>query len=238
MAAVLACGPGAALSHHSAGANFAIRPTARDRVDVTVPSRGRRQRAGIHIHCVRRLDPADVTKHRGIPTTSVARTLLDLAEVLPSTQLDRAREAAARLELLDIRSIEDVLARSNGHRGAGRLRRTLADNHDADVRSDLEARFLDLCREAGLPLPATNVLVEGFLVDALWRNERLIVELDGYAYHRTRAAFERDRRRDATLTTAGYRILRFTHLMLERERARVVATLRSFLVAPRRLTPR
>jgi very-short-patch-repair endonuclease len=113
-----------------------------------------------------------------------------------------------------MRSIEAVLARSNGHRGTGRLRRALADHHEADLRSDLEARFLNLCRDAGLPLPATNALVEGFLVDAVWKEQRLIVELDGYEFHRTRAAFERDRHRDALLTIAGYRILRFTHLMV------------------------
>jgi very-short-patch-repair endonuclease len=178
---------------------------------------------------VRHLDPADVTEHRGIPTTSVARTLLDLAEVIPFTQLNRALEAAERQELLDMRSIEDLLARSNGRRGTGRLRRALADHHDADLRSDLEARFLDLCRDAGLPLPATNVLVEGFLVDAVWREQRLIVELDGYEFHRTRAAFERDRRRDGILVGSGYRVLRFTHLMVERDPDHVVAPLRSFL---------
>jgi very-short-patch-repair endonuclease len=158
--------------------------------------------------------------------------------LLPPTQLGRAIEAAERLELFDLRSIDDVLARPNGHRGRGQLRRALAHHHDADVRSDLEARFLELCREAGLPLPATNVLVAGFLVDAVWKEHRLVVELDGYEFHRTRAAFERDRRRDAILGVEGYRILRFTHLTVKRDPGYVVATLRSFLaVGSRRLTP-
>ena len=229
LAAVLACGPEALLSYRSAGANFAIRPSARGRIDVTVPARGRRQRAGIHIHSARHLDPADITSHRGIPTTSLARTLLDLATFLPSTQLDRAIEAAERLELFDLRSIEDVLARSNGHRGAGRLRRVLDDYRHVDIRSELEGRFLALCREGDLPLPATNVLIEGFLVDAVWREQKLIVELDGYRFHRTRAAFERDRRRDAVLAVAGYRTVRITHLMLDRESTRVVEVLRALL---------
>jgi hypothetical protein len=106
--------------------------------------------------------------------TSLARTLLDLAAVLALTQLNRALEAAQRLELFDLRSIGDVPGRSNGYRGAGLLRRALTDHHDADLRSDLEARFLDLCREAGLPTPATNVLVGGFLVDAVWKEQRLV----------------------------------------------------------------
>jgi predicted transcriptional regulator of viral defense system len=237
LAAVLACGPEARLSYRSAGANFAIRPSARERIDVTVPSRGRRQRPGIQIHSARHLDPADVTEHRGIPTTSLARTLLDLATFLSLTQLDRAIEAAERLERFDLRAIDDVLARSNGHRGAERLRRALGDYHHDDVRSDLEAHFLELCREADLPLPATNILIEGFLVDAVWREQKPVVELDGYRFHRTRSAFERDRRRDAMLALAGYRMVRVTHLMLERESGRVAEALRALLQTPDRLTP-
>jgi hypothetical protein len=156
--------------------------------------------------------------------------------LLPPTQLGRAIEAAERLELFDLRSIDDVLARSNGHRGRGQLRRALAHHHDADVRSDLEARFLELCREAGLPLPATKVLVAGFLVDGVEgappRRRARWLRVPPHP-----AVFERDRRRDAILGVEGYRILRFTHLTVKRDPGYVVATLRSFLVGSRRLTP-
>lgn len=132
--------------------------------------------------------------------------------------------------MLDLRAIDDVLARSNGRRGVAPLRSALADQPERPaVRSELERRFLQLCRDAGLPSPATNVLVEGFLVDAVWPKPRLVVELDGYEFHRSRDAFERDRRRDAVLALAGYRVVRVTYRMLAREPARVAGTILSLL---------
>jgi uncharacterized protein DUF559 len=149
-----------------------------------------------------------------MPITSVARTLLDLAAVVPAHQLERALAQAERLRIYDRRAIEDVLTRAGGHRGRGPLTRAIA-HEPAFTRSDLEARFLDLVRHAGLPTPEVNAVLTApdhprLEVDFLWRAQRLIVETDGYETHGGRAAFERDRRRDAALVAAGYSVLRFT----------------------------
>ena len=181
MAATLALGPGAALSHHAAAALHGLAgngPT----VDVTVPRRARR-RSGIRVHQAGALHPSDQTRIQGIPVTSIPRTLLDLAEILPPTQLRRAYEKAERLRVLDMRAIHELLRRSNGRRGIAALRGLVAYDPSpaADARSELELRFLDLVRGAGLPPPQVNVLVEGFLVDAYWPSARLVVELQSYA---------------------------------------------------------
>ncbi len=166
-----------------------------------------------------------------IPVTSVARTLLDLAEALSPTQLRRAFEEADRLELIDMRAIEQLLDRSRGRRGLKPLAALLATHRGPapPIRSELERLFLDLCHRADLPPPTVNAHVEGLEVDALWPEQRLIVELDGYAFHRTRASFESDRTRDATLQLAGYRVLRVTHRRLDAEPAAVAVAVRSLL---------
>ena len=160
----------------------------------------------------RDLPPRDRTKIDGIPVTSISRTLLDLAEVLSGTQLRRAYEQAERLRILDLRAIHEVLGRANGRRGAAALR-ALA-SYDAtsavETRSELELRFLDLVREAGLPVPQVNVVVEGFVVDAYWPSAGVVVELQGYAYHSDREAFERDHARLARLKLASYEVLALT----------------------------
>jgi hypothetical protein len=148
----------------------------------------------------------------GIPVTSVARTLLDLAEILPVRRLERAVEEAERLGIFDRRAIEDVCARGNGRRGLGALRAAVeaAVEPQPFTRSELERAFYGLCRNHHLPLPLLNQWVLGYEVDALWPGPRLVVEVDGYETHRTRAAFERDRIRDATLTALGWRVVRLT----------------------------
>jgi hypothetical protein len=173
-----------------------------------------------------------------IPVTTVARTLLDLAGVVSPTHLRQAFEAADRLELLDMSALADLCkAPSNrAARGSGRLRSLLADRVGPvpETRSALEHRFLRACQRAGLPPPAVNVPVSGLEVDALWPHERLVVELDGYAYHRGRAAFERDRRRGAALVLAGYRVVRITHRRLLNEPSAVAEEVRSLLGSARR----
>jgi very-short-patch-repair endonuclease len=231
MAAVLACGRRATLSHQSAGALWELHPTSRTVVDVIVPRRGRRSRPGISVHEVRRLHPDDRTRRRGIPVTTVARTLLDLAEVLRPPQIERAVETAERLDVLDMTAIEELCGRSRGRRGLRPLGRVLGEYRDPGptTRSELERHFLEICRDALLPIPAVNVVVAGFEVDAVWPDQRLVVELDGRAFHHTTAAFERDRIRDAELQVAGYRVVRVTHRRLRTEPAAVTQMLRSML---------
>jgi hypothetical protein len=158
--------------------------------------------------------------------------LLDLAEVVPPSDLERAIDASERLRLFDLRAIEDVIARSPGRRGQQRLRRALAAYELIPfTRSELERLFLDRCRDAGLPPPAVNVLIAGFEVDAVWEDAKLVVELDSRTFHDTAAAFEEDRARDATLQLAGYRVIRVTYRRLLREPQAVMQTIRCLLRA-------
>jgi REase_MTES_1575 len=229
MAAVLAGGDGALLSHRAAAALWGIAATANARIDVTTVN-SRRRNPRITFHHARRLDDDNRTMHEGVPVTTVARTLLDLAEVLKRRQLERALEEAERLRLLDLKALEDVCARNNGRRGIKPLRAALADlGPPPDTRSELERLFIDVCAEAGLPPPTLNRVVAGFEVDAVWPTSKLVVELDGYAFHRTRHAFERDRERDMALQLAGYRVLRVTHRRLARDADAVMKALRGAL---------
>jgi len=210
-AAVLACGEGAVVSHRSAAELWAIRPSSRRTVDVTVAQRGRASRHGIDVHRVRHLDPRDVTTIDGIPVTTLARTLLDLAEVVPQNDVERAIERAEQRQIIDLRAIKEVIARNPGRKGRRPLLAALTDSViEPMTRSDLERTFLKLCRKAGIPKPTVNALIEGYEVDISWSDSPLIVELDSWKYHRTRRSFESDRRRDANLQRAGYRTLRVT----------------------------
>jgi very-short-patch-repair endonuclease len=216
MAAVLACGPDALLSHRSAGALWGIIRPASLPPDVTVPG-ARHQRPGPRLHSARGLTAADRAIREGIPLTGLPRTLLDLATVLRPDRLERAIEEAERLELFDLRAIDQLLAGCRGRRGVARLRAALSNYREpAFTRSELERRFLELVKAAGLPRPSANAWVEGHEVDALWWRERLVVELDGYEFHRTRAAHERDRRRDEELSLSGYQVIRLTWRRMER----------------------
>jgi very-short-patch-repair endonuclease/predicted transcriptional regulator of viral defense system len=231
LAAVLACGPGAVLSHRDAAALWGLRPCSRMTTDVTTAG-GARSRPGIEVHRVKALYPDDCTTEDHIPTTTVARTLLDLAEVTRHKELERAFERADQNRLLDLSSFDALFARSKGRHGLGATRAVLRSTAAADTQSELEVTFLRFCRTHGIPGPQTNVLVEGFVVDALWPDQRVIVELDGYAFHgTTRAAFERDRARDAALQRAGYRVIRLTWRRLHAEPEVVAATLHALLAS-------
>ena len=177
MAAVLACGDGAALSHRDAAALYALRPSAATRIDATIDSRnGRSRRRRIRLH--RSPLPAEeVTVVDGIPVTTVARTLLDLAAVVQMDALKRAIKQAERLRLFDLTDVRVVLHRSAGRHGAGRLAAALtAHEEPAFTRSDLEDLMLALSRRHGLPKPLVNPTVSGYEVDFLWSSERLVVE--------------------------------------------------------------
>jgi predicted transcriptional regulator of viral defense system len=231
MAAVLACGPGAALSHRSAACHLGLRDDNRATIDVTSPHRAGRRRRGIAAHSGATLLPRDVEVVDGIPCTALARTLLDLAEDGTKRELERAVDRAEILRILDMRPIDDVLARANGRRGAATLRAVLSEMRfqGATTRSDLEERFLEICRDAGAPPDGVNVWIPfpeggGAEADFLWRAQRLIAETDGRDVHTTRRAFEHDRRRDQRLSLLGWRVVRFTWRQVEEEPAIVAAT--------------
>jgi hypothetical protein len=237
MAAVLACGDGAVLSHLSAAAHWGMRRTNADRVHVTVPTiAGVRQREGIVVHRSRALPDAEVARHDGISVTAPARTLLDIAGVLAPGPLERAVEQALVLALFDLGAVHTVLGAHRTRAGAAALNAIVAriDDEPSLTRSQAEELFLDLCDAHAIDRPAVNSRVEGLTVDFVWRAQRVIVEIDGHRYHGTRAAFERDRARDARLTVAGYRVVRFTYRQLVRDPATVAAVLRG-LIGP--LTP-
>jgi very-short-patch-repair endonuclease len=228
MAAVLAAGSEAVLSHTSAGALWEIVEQVPGPVHVTVRS-GRRRRRGIILHRDSDLDRFR-TVHKRIPVTTPSRTILDLAAILSPRRLQQAAETADRRGLLDTPELTHLCEATRGRKGTGRLRSLLARHQPLpETRSELERRFLRLCRDAGLPWPAVNVPVAGLEVDFLWRAARLVVELDGYAFHRDRASFERDRRRDAALQLAGHRVVRITHRRLAEDAASVQAELKALL---------
>jgi len=236
MAAVLACGSGAVLSHRSAAALWGLRADNRAIIDVTTPLPGGRVRRGIDVHRSCTLIEADITEVDGIPCTSLARTMLDLAEVVDRRSLERAFDRAETLRLLDMGPLEALLTRSTGRRGTKLIRSVLAEHHAGSTltESEIEELLLAICRTAGLPSPEVNAWVAlddggGFRPDLLWRRQRLIVEADGRDVHSTRQAFERDRKRDQRLMLAGWRVVRFTWRQITREPERVAATLRALL---------
>ena len=226
LAAVVSYGDRAVASHRSAAVLWKLLPERGPRVDVTVTGGGGRGRRGAIIVHRSALPAEAVTVRDGIPVTTPLRTLVDLADVLPRRALERAMDEAAYLRL-DLRGLQPV----PGRRGAGQLRRVLA-GHEAGstrTRSRLEELMLALCRRAGLPEPEVNQTIQGYEADFVWREARLIVETDGWAAHGTRAAFERDRRRDAQHTAAGWRVVRITIRRLEEEPEAVAEQLRRLL---------
>jgi len=224
---VLACGDGALLSHRSAGGLWGLVGIQSRSIEISSGS-GRGQPNLIVHECG--IGPEDRTAVDGIPVTTVARTLFDLSEVLDADRLEKAFEEADRLRLLEMSALESVCARSPGRRALKPIRRLIDLARSPEMgRTPLEDRVLALCREHSLPPPATNVELLGHEVDALWPSERLVVEADGYGFHAHRAAFERDRARDAARQAAGYRVVRLTHRRLEQEPKEVAAELRRLL---------
>jgi very-short-patch-repair endonuclease len=216
MAAVLASGPDAALSHGSAMALWGMRES-RGPVEVLRKAGGPRyRRQGIRLHQTRSLPDDHITLEQGIPVTTPERTLLDMAARLDAKQQERALVAGDKNGCLCWPLLQRMVARGRGKKGIGRLRRIAmeVDPRAADAASPLEVDFLALCREFGLSHPQVNVLVEGFLVDFHWPAERVIVETDGYAHHANRPAFESDHERTVALTAAGYEVHRATYRML------------------------
>ena len=233
MAAVLAGGPDALLSHRAAGSHWDLVRQVPTRIDVTLPA-WRRPRAGIRFHQAE--VPSDERGvHDGISITSVPRTLFDLAAVLDPHRLERAINQAEVLGLGDALSLRELVERHPRRRGVARLRVVLAEASFGGraTRSELEDRFLGFLAERGLPMPEVNASVRAcgrwYEVDCLWRDAGLIVELDGYAAHGTRTAFERDRARVRALQAAGWRVFPVTWAHLHREGPTLDRELRSVL---------
>ena len=211
IAAVYACGEAALLSHRSAGAAHGLLTWSPPRIDVVVPG-PRAPRPGIELHRSRSLTDRDRTLVAAVPVTTVARTLVDLADVLQERQLARAVARAEDLRAFDLRALEDVQARVPGRRGRHRLNRVLAAYRPElhFLRSEAERRLKLLCEEHGLPQPQFNAHVAGFEVDVYWPQARLALEFDGAETHLTRHAFHADRRRDRALAVEGVQTLRVT----------------------------
>ena len=222
LAATMACGSQAVLSHRAAAALHELRAAPYGPIDVTATSR--HDIDGIRCHRVRALAPEDSIQIDGIPVTTIARLFLDLAEQLPARQFHVTLEAAQRADLLNVIHIKALIERSPGRHGAKPLSEAIENLEDEPpwTQSELERRFRALTQSSGLPQPQFNVLVDELLVDCFWPQHNLVVEVDGWTFHKTRQAFEADRRKDAQLVTAGRRVLRLTHRRL-RDEARAVA---------------
>jgi very-short-patch-repair endonuclease len=225
MAALLACGPGAVLSHQTAAAIWRLCVAEYGGPVHVLGTRA--QVPGVRTHRSA-LDRTQVAHRHGLPVTTPARTLIDLASSMPVVELTRLIEEAQIRRVMTLTQLGAALDQAKGRRGVKQLR-ALIESELGYTRSEAERRLRALVKAAALPPPRTNVKVAGLEVDALWSDHRLVVEVDGYAYHRTREAFERDRRRDAWLLVAGYRVLRITWRRLTREPEQVIALLAAAL---------
>jgi len=227
VAAVLAAGPGAVLSHRTAGAHWGVLSS----VQVEVTAAREVERAGMVVHFAR-LPPDEITAIDGIPVTTVPRTLLDLAAVLRPARVERAVNEAEYLRLTDPLSLCDLLTRYPRRKGSATIRAILeAGRAGSDrQRSELESAFVEFLDEHGLPRPAMNQHVEAggtlYECDCVWRDARLVVELDSRSAHDTTAGFERDRARDRALAVAEWRVVRVTWRALHEDPAGLAADLR------------
>lgn len=225
-AALLAVGPNAVLSHLSAASAWGLWPPRPDDAPVEVLVPADHVRRGIVAHRTTSLEPKEVRICQGLPATSPARTLRDIAGTVTMRELERAVDEALTRRIVRLAQFRDAVARDKGRRGGPILTALLEHRGNSTVtRSQAEERMLELVRAANFPSPETNVHVSGYEVDFLWRPQRLIVEIDGYTYHASRSAFERDRAKDAVLAAAGYLVIRITWLQMEREPYVVVARL-------------
>jgi very-short-patch-repair endonuclease len=234
-AALLACGPRALISHASAAALWGLCPPLTESVAVTVVAgEAGRSRPGITVHRVHTLDRRDARRRSALPVTSPARTLLDRAPVLSDRQLERELDEALVRRLTSRTAIGELLDRCRRRSGTPRLRELIDPERTTTfTRAESEERMLALLRRGGLPMPETNVRMQSIEVDFLWRDERVIVEVDGWTSHGTRAAFERDRGRDARLENDGWRVLRFTWRRLTGEPEAVLVEIATALALRR-----
>jgi len=230
-AALLACREGSALSHLTAATLWkllrpASTPGADATVDVMIVGAQTARPTGVRVHRTRRLLPHEVRVLERLPVTSPARTLLDSADLLSEYELEWAVNEAQVSRIVRVAELRDVLSRAAGRRGSPLLAKLLEGRREpALTRSEAERRLIALIRSARLPTPSTNVRLHGYSVDALWREQRLVVEVDGFRYHGGRNAFERDRAKGATPTAAGFDVMRVTWRQMEDEAYAVIARL-------------
>jgi hypothetical protein len=233
MAAVLACGEQAVLSHRAAAALWGLRSSTGGQIEVTVPLGGpRRPGEGIRTRESGIVAARFATAAEGIPVTTPAWTLLDLGAVLRPHQLRRAVEQADRLELFDLRAVDAALQVDPGRPGSPALCALLEDMRVHDVtrtRSDPEAEMLQICLDYGLPRPQVNHYENGTEVDFRWPEQRLLVEVDGWSFHRSRRAFADDRARDRLALQDGWRVARFPAHEVSTAPAAVAAELAALL---------
>jgi hypothetical protein len=233
MAAVLACGPRAVLSHGSAAALWEIRAERNDEIHVSVPVGVTRRRPGLTVHRRSALGAADLTHHRRIPVTGPICTLIDLAAWVSGDQLEAAINEADKRGLTDPEALRRALDLVAPRPGVAPLRRMLDRATFALTDSELERRFLPIARSAGLPPPQTGQYVNGFKVDFYWPDLGLVVETDGLRYHRTPAQQARDRERDQAHIARGLTPLRFIHAQVAFDAEHVRDTLAAVARRPR-----
>ena len=228
-AAAMACGAGAVVSHRSAAEMFGLLPESKGDVDVTVAGRNFAPRSGVRRHRVAKLPRHEVTKMRGIPMTTVARTIADLAATEPRNEVEHAFQDALYRKIVTDKAVAAIIGREPRRRGAPLIRAVLDDPRM--TRSEKERALLRLIEQAQLPRPLTNVNVYGYLADAYWPGEGLIVEFDGWDAHGHRLAFESNRKRDQVLLAHGIRSMRVTGRHLKGEplglTARIAQALRT-----------
>jgi very-short-patch-repair endonuclease len=220
-AAVMACGEGAVVSHRSAAELFGLLPETDREVDVTVVGRNPGFHASVRLHRPRRLARHEVTSVRGIPVTSVARIIADLAATEPLNEVEHAFQEALYRRIVTPDAVARVVDRDPRRKGAPVVR-ALVDNPTL-TRSERERALRKLIAQAQLPKPLTNVRLHGYLVDAYWPEHGLVLEFDGWQAHGHRSAFESDRKRDQVMVAHGLRVIRVTDRQLRREPVAVAA---------------
>lgn len=231
MAAVLHFGGYAVLTHRSAAVVWGLLRTARPLLTLTMVGKNGRSRHGLRLHRLP-LDRREIRVRDGLPVSSPARTLLDLAAEVDDAELEEALAVALQRGLASADEVRAAISRTPGRKGASRLARLLdAGAASGFTRSKAERRMRELLRAAELPQPRANTPLLGYVADFLWAEHKLVVEVDGYLFHSERAAFERDRRRDQVFAAAGYTVIRVTWAQLSNEHLAVVARIAQALAA-------
>lgn len=235
-AALLVCGEHAFLSHETAAATWGLQRAFPAELDVSVVGRRCAPRRGIRVHRIQAIDRREIKRHEGLWISTPARAILEIAATASAKGLAAAIDEGLARSLFTPRELNEVLARNRPCRGAARLAEILGDPTATAVsRSKREKRLLKLIRDAGLPLPETNVKFGRFELDFYWRREGLVVEVDGYNFHRGPGAFGQDREKDLAVRAADLEMLRFTGHHIVKKPWMVLATIAGALARRRAL---